>query len=189
MEATTAPLEGTRERALVIGVLALVAIGAAVDIVLDAPSPWLTVHILLELGLAALSLGVIAYLALRWRRTSYALATVRSRLVERQAERDAWQRRAQTAVAGLTVAIDDQLKDWQLTPAEREVAFGLLKGLSHKRIAALSGRSERTVRQHAIAVYQKAGVSGRAELAACFLGELGRPAVSPPADAPPLRSR
>ena len=104
MEATTAPLEGTRERALVIGVLALVAIGAAVDIVLDAPSPWLTVHILLELGLAALSLGVIAYLALRWRRTSYALATVRSRLVERQAERDAWQRRAQTAVAGLTVA-------------------------------------------------------------------------------------
>jgi hypothetical protein len=39
-------------------------------------------------------------------------------------------------------------------------------------------RSERTVRQHAVAVYRKAGVAGRAELAAFFLSGL------PEADTP-----
>jgi DNA-binding NarL/FixJ family response regulator len=45
----------------------------------------------------------------------------------------------------------------------------LLQGRSHKEIAATSGRSERTVRQHAAAAYEKAGLGGRAELAAFFL--------------------
>jgi len=48
----------------------------------------------------------------------------------------------------------------------------LLKGQGHKQIAAATGRSERTVRQHAVAVYQKSGLGGRAELAAFFLDSL-----------------
>jgi DNA-binding NarL/FixJ family response regulator len=40
----------------------------------------------------------------------------------------------------------------------------------------LQGRSERTVRQHAIAVYSKAKVAGRAELSAFFLEDLLLPA-------------
>ena len=59
-----------------------------------------------------------------------------------------------------------------LTAAEREVALQLLKGQSHKEIAYATGRSERTVRQHAVAVYQKSGLRGRAELAAFFLEDL-----------------
>ena len=51
----------------------------------------------------------------------------------------------------------------------------LLKGYGHKEIAALTGRSERTVRQHAGVVYDKAGISGRAELAAFFLHDLMLP--------------
>ena len=45
-------------------------------------------------------------------------------------------------------------------------------------IASATGRSERTVRQHAIAAYHKAGVGGRAELAAFFLGDLSLPPAS-----------
>jgi len=67
---------------------------------------------------------------------------------------------------------------WGLTPAEREVALLLLKGQSHKQIAYTTGRSERTVRQHAVAVYQKSGLSGRAELAAFFLEDLLLPEAS-----------
>jgi DNA-binding NarL/FixJ family response regulator len=52
------------------------------------------------------------------------------------------------------------------------VALQLLKGFTHKEIAAATDRSERTVRQHAVAVYRKAGLSGRAALAAFFLGDL-----------------
>ena len=64
---------------------------------------------------------------------------------------------------------------WGLTSTEREIALLMLKGKSHKAIAYETGRSERTVRQHAVAVYQKSGLAGRAELAAFFLEGLALP--------------
>jgi DNA-binding CsgD family transcriptional regulator len=67
---------------------------------------------------------------------------------------------------------DRQLRAWNLTPAERETALLLLKGLGLKEIAALQDKSERTVRQHAISVYRKSGLGGRAELSAFFLEDL-----------------
>ena len=51
----------------------------------------------------------------------------------------------------------------------------LLKGYGHKQITALTNRSERTVRQHAGVVYDKAGLGGRAELSAFFLQDLMLP--------------
>ena len=50
------------------------------------------------------------------------------------------------------------------------------KGCGHKEIAQIQQKSERTVRQHAVAVYRKSGLSGRAELAAFFLEDLLLPA-------------
>ena len=91
---------------------------------------------------------------------------------ETPGERDAWRARAQKILRGLGEEIDEQLGEWGLTPVERETALMLLKGLSHKEIAQLSEKSERTVRQHAIAVYRKSGLGGRAELSAFFLEDL-----------------
>ena len=65
---------------------------------------------------------------------------------------------------------------WSLTPAEKEVALLLLKGLSHKEIAQARSITEATARQQARAVYRKAGLSGRNELAAFFLEDLLLPA-------------
>ncbi|MDR0786796.1 MAG: LuxR C-terminal-related transcriptional regulator [Gemmatimonadota bacterium] len=48
----------------------------------------------------------------------------------------------------------------------------MLKGHSHKEIAMMTDRSERTVRHHAGVVYEKAGMAGRAELAAFFLQDV-----------------
>jgi DNA-binding CsgD family transcriptional regulator len=163
---------GNTPPGLVIGILAVVAVGALVDVALDAPESLLTMHVLLELGLAAFSIAMIVLLASRWQRAQRSLSEAARREELDRAERDEWRRKAQHALAGLAEAIDQQLQEWQLTPAEREVAFGLLRGFSHKRIAALTDRSERTVRQHAIAVYQKARLAGRAELAAFFLEDL-----------------
>ncbi len=70
------------------------------------------------------------------------------------------------------MAIDGQFAAWKLTAAEREVALLILKGYGHKQIAGATQRSERTVRQHAVTVYQKSGLAGRAELAAFFLEDL-----------------
>jgi DNA-binding NarL/FixJ family response regulator len=72
-------------------------------------------------------------------------------------------------------AIDEQFRAWRLTPTEGEIALQLLQGRSHKQIAAATGRSERTVRQHAVVVYQKSGLGGRAELGAFFLEGLMLP--------------
>ena len=61
---------------------------------------------------------------------------------------------------------------WGLTPTERDVAMLILKSERHKRIAGLTSRSERTVRQHAVTIYDKSGLRDRAELAAFFLQDL-----------------
>ena len=83
-----------------------------------------------------------------------------------------WNQEAQQALAGLGAAMDRQFDRWGLTPAEREVALLQLKGLRHKAIAQLRHTSERTVRQQALAIYRKSGLSGRPDLAAFFLEDL-----------------
>jgi DNA-binding CsgD family transcriptional regulator len=162
---------------LTILLLAIVA-GGAVDLALDAPNRPGTFHVLYELGLILAALVMTAWL---WRGRWLAEASagaLRRTLAERQAERDAWRARAERALEGMGRAVDEQFRAWQLTPAEREVALQILKGHGHKQIAAATGRSERTIRQHAVAVYQKSGLQGRAELAAFFLEDLVVPGLS-----------
>lgn len=160
-----------------------VVIGGITDLILDAPRDWRSPHVLFELALVALSLGLAVYLWHGWRQTTRALHDARSALSARSSERDRWQDRAHRLLDDLAVAVDRQFGDWGFTAAEREIAILLLKGLSHKEIAARTGRSERTVRQHAVALYRKSGLAGRAELAAFFLGALELPATSTSADA------
>ena len=154
--------------------LAIVA-GGAVDVALDGPEDWRSFHVVYELALIAAALGMVAWLWRRWGRAEASAGALRRSLAERQAERDAWRVRAERALEGFARAVDEQFDAWHLTPAEREVAVQLLKGLGHKQIAAATGRSERTVRQHAVAVYDKSGLQGRAELAAFFLDDLAIP--------------
>jgi len=167
--------EGREMRLVLAAVLTSVVVGGMVDLVLDAPKSWRSGHVLYELGLILGGLAGAIWLWLNWKRAAESARTLQRSLVERQAERDAWRERAAQALQSLGQAVSQQFRDWELTPAEREVAVLLLKGQSHKEIATATGRSERTVRQHAIAAYHKAGVGGRAELAAFFLGDLTLP--------------
>ena len=158
-----------RLRPLLIGLLLLIVVSGTVDLVLDAPDHWLSIHVIYEVALIVGALATTAVLWIRWLRAEHTLSTTRRALHERQAERDAWRASAERALQGFGAAIDEQLSRWGLTAAEREVALLMLKGKSHKAIAYETGRSERTVRQHAVTVYQKSGLAGRAELAAFFL--------------------
>ena len=158
-----------RLRPLLTGVLLLIVVSGTVDLVLDAPDSWWSFHVVYELALIVGAFATTAVLWARWVRAERSLSTARRALQERQSERDAWRASAEHALVDLGAAIDDQLTRWDLTPAERDVALLLLKGKSHKAIAYETGRSERTVRQHAVTVYQKSGLAGRAELAAFFL--------------------
>ena len=170
--------EGRGMRLVLAAVLTAIVVGGAVDLVLDEPTRWLSGHVLYELGLILGGLVGAIWLWRNWKRAADSASALQRSLVERQAERDAWRERAAQSLQGLGRAVGQQFQDWGLTPAEREVAVLLLKGQSHREIATATGRSERTVRQHAIAAYHKAGIGGRAELAGFFLGDLTLPSGS-----------
>ncbi len=76
------------------------------------------------------------------------------------------------ALADVHNHIQNEFDKWNLTVAEREIAVLLLKGLRLKDIAEARGTSERTVRQQAQAVYKKANLDGRFELAAYFIEDV-----------------
>lgn len=155
--------------------LLFVVLGGVVDLVLDHRGDRLTLHIIYELITVVGALGMAWIVWSGWWRTERSVRHLQSALKARSDERDQWQDRAQRALEGFSAAVDEQFRAWELTPSEREVAFLLLKGNTHKQVAHATGRSDRTVRQHAGMVYQKAGLSSRAELAAFFMKEVRMP--------------
>lgn len=68
--------------------------------------------------------------------------------------------------------LEERFADWELTPAERDVALFSIKGLSTADIAGLRSTSEGTVKAQTNAIYRKAGVSGRPQLLSLFIDEL-----------------
>lgn len=169
--------DGPRLDRLVVFIMAAVVVGGVTDLVLDRPTTLFSPHVLMEVGLILMSLGGLGYLARGWVRTRHLLSQARQDLGRKREERDAWRARAERALASLGAEVARQFDAWKLTPAERDTALMLLKGFSFNRIARLTGRSERTVRQHAVAVYEKSGLAGRAELSGFFLGDLLLPAA------------
>lgn len=152
-----------------------VVVGGLTDLYLDDPRTWRTLHVVVEVAIVALSLGLALYLLREWSRTEEVLEHTEEELERHREERDRWRERARTFLRGLGREIDRQFDEWDLTPSEKEVALLLIKGHSHREIARMTGRSERTSRQHAGSVYSKADLSGRAELAAFFLQDLMLP--------------
>jgi DNA-binding CsgD family transcriptional regulator len=173
----TAEIDGVNARLRWILAVALVSIvvGGTVDLAMDRPARWLSFHVIVETLMIAGALVMATTLWLGWWRSAHSSLALRQSLEAQRLERDAWKASAEAALEGLGCAIDSQFRRWHLTPTEREVALMLLKGHGHKEIAALTGRSERTVRQHAGVVYEKAGLAGRAELAAFFLNDVVLP--------------
>ncbi len=166
---------------LLSGVVALVTTDLLWDLAEGSP----LLHVAVE-GSVALLGGVALVLLLRHLLGARARARalrreadeLRLRLHSSEAEAVRWRREAHDLLRGLGEAIDGQFDRWGLTPAEREVALLLLKGLAHKEIAVVRTVGEATIRQQAQAVYRKAGVSGRHDLAAFFLEDLLLPPSS-----------
>jgi DNA-binding CsgD family transcriptional regulator len=165
-------MSSARSRAHVlvpVGLFGTIASLIGADLLADYHSAYGPVHFWLEVlagGLAIAGVGLFARHA--W--TVHATANDFERdLREMELEAERWRDEAHHALEGFGAAIDRELAKWGLTDAERDVALQLLKGLSHKEIANERGTSEGTVRQQALAIYRKGGLSGRSNLAAFFL--------------------
>jgi DNA-binding CsgD family transcriptional regulator len=94
-------------------------------------------------------------------------------LSKKQAEK--WQSEARTLIQGLATQIDSQFSTWSFTPAEKEVALLLIKGLALREIAEIRRVHEKTVRLQCTSIYKKSGLRGRAEVSAFFLEDLLSP--------------
>ncbi|HYG69874.1 MAG TPA: LuxR family transcriptional regulator [Anaeromyxobacteraceae bacterium] len=166
------------------GILLAIAVLVTLDVVADARAGSPLGHLALELGVVAVALGGAGFLAWQLATTRRTARGLRRDLRAAEASLARFREESRDHLRGLGVAIDRQFERWALSPAEREVALLLLKGLSLKEIAELRATSERTARQQSLAVYRKAGLGGRAELAAFFLEDLLLPARPNDADAP-----
>jgi DNA-binding CsgD family transcriptional regulator len=126
-------------------------------------------HLVLEALAAALALvGSVLFARHAWSLHRAADDLGRDlRAAEAEARR--WRTEAQQALESFGAAIGREFEKWGLTVAEREIALLLLRGLSHKEIAAQRRTSEGTVRQQALSIYRKSGLGGRSNLAAFFL--------------------
>jgi DNA-binding CsgD family transcriptional regulator len=167
------------ERGVIAGVLALIALLAGADMLVDLREGASVWHVTTEATVAAAAcLGAFHLLRGAWR--------LRRRLAEQQRDfsvfrqqAEAWRTGSKKYLDGLSQSINLQLEQWHLSMAEKEVAFLLLKGLSLKEIAVARGTSEKTARVQSSAVYAKSGLAGRSELSAFFLEDLLPPPSAP----------
>lgn len=141
-------------------------------------------HLVVEALAAMAALGAAAWVLLTLRTKKEEVRRLSADLEATAAEARRWKQEAGELVKGLSQAIDHQFDRWGLTPAEREVALLLLKGLSTREIGDLRNTREATVRQQAQGIYRKAGLLGRAELSAFFLEDLLNPAEPSSGDGP-----
>jgi len=186
----------TSEGRLLTGLLVIflvMAVFATIDIVSDLREGTTLSHVFVEgviLGVGLFGVLLITRtLVLTMRkgeRTAEEVRSLANQLEATAADAARWRNQARALVAGLGEAIDGQFDRWQLSEAEKEVGLLLLKGLSHKEIAAARSVTEATARQQARAVYKKAGLSGRHDLAAFFLEDLMVPARKPDESQPVL---
>lgn len=68
--------------------------------------------------------------------------------------------------------VEAHFDTWGLTPAERDVAGFVVKGMTTAEIAELRGSSEATVKAHLNAVYRKSGCSNRASMLSSVIDSL-----------------
>ena len=143
---------------IVVALQALAAVFFLADLAGDLASEALDVHLLVE-GVAALALLVAVVMG----------AIQIRHLVNAARQDEAAVAMAQGALAQL---VQLRFAEWQLTPAEADVALFALKGCDIAEIAALRGAAAGTVRAQLARIYAKAGVASQTALLALFVEEL-----------------
>lgn len=157
---------------LIAALLALIVVLKLIDVIADMGLQLPPDHLIQEWLLLMLSAGGCVYLIGDIRRRSRALRDVREHLTTRDADLARLSAQLRNARRAYAETIREQFVAWGLTRSEQQVAMLLLKGLSLQEIASVRDTREKTVRQHASNIYNKAGLDGRHALSAWFLEDL-----------------
>lgn len=150
----------------------LLVVVAGIDVAHDLRGGLNPVVAAVELVAMAAVIGTACYYWVQSVRTRAHARKLVRRLDRAQADAERWRREAANVLPALGVAVQRQMERWGLSEDERRTALLLLSGLSLQDIARRLGSGTRSVRQLAVSIYRKAGVTGRAELSAFFLQDL-----------------
>ncbi len=142
------------------------------DIAEDLVAGTTVLHIVIELLMMVAALVGAAYYWKRFRTAQRLERTLKRDLEKARADTAHWHEEERELLVNLKQAVNRQFTRWDFSPTDREIAYYLLKGLSMKEIARLRDSTDRSVKQQAYVLYHKAGLGGRAELSAYFLGGL-----------------
>lgn len=160
------------ERLIILLVLLIIAVFTSLDAYNDYLEGVALWHISIEAIIAIIALVGVFYLIRGRFKLQQNLKKEKQLTGELQVEAQKWKQVSEKYVSGLSVEIENQLDRWDLTKAEKEVSFLMLKGLSNKEIAEVRGTTVPSIRAQTNAIYSKSGLSGRSELSAFFLEDL-----------------
>ncbi len=164
------------ERALVAIAIAMVCFSGASELINEIGHDDALQGFAIDFIAHSFVVGILIYIWLkRPQATRIANQDLSRKLEKSNVDLVQWQNKSAMLVKGLGIKIDEQLSEWELSQAEKEVALLLIKGLSTKELADIRGVGERTIRQQASSIYRKANLENRAELAAFFLEDLLSP--------------
>lgn len=150
-------------------VLATIALAEGVETVFDLATEGLSVHAAMDLAMIPLVLVGVYYIAST---ASKSVQTAREHMEQAQADLTDFRQKNENILLKMRSAVHEQFAAWKLSRAEVRVAELLIRGYSSKEIAEELGKSERTVRNQAISLYRKAGLTGRGDLSAFFLSDI-----------------
>ncbi len=153
---------------LFIAILFIIVVANLADLIYDTMMDAAIWHLLEEGAVITLSVGAIIYLIIKVKNQHQHLTGLKSELDESQLTLERLGRQMKAARSQYGKVIQEQFEAWKLSDSEQAIAIFLLKGLSFKEIAALRDTREKTVRQQASVIYNKAGVTGRHDFAAWF---------------------
>lgn len=153
-------------------ILLIISVMTMVDLFTDTKEGVMWWHVAIEGFVALIALVGVYYLMSRTFKLKHSLEDEKQLSIKLQAEAKSWKERSKKYLDGLSQSIDEQLEKWELSASEKEIAFLLIKGFSFKEIAELRGTTEKTARSQSAAIYAKAGLTGRSQLAAFFLEDL-----------------
>lgn len=149
-------------------VLAIIMLLNFLDVLTDISLGVPLWHIIQEsLIVLASGLGAV-YLLFEIRRRASDIKQLKVNLEYSNQEFDHISNEMKNARSKYGEVIANQFEQWQLTKSERDVAMLLLKGLSFREISGVRETKEKTVRQQASNIYEKAKVEGRHEFSAWF---------------------
>jgi len=162
-------MDESRLRYFYTGVVLFIAASGFMDLYDDGLGDRWGMHQTIEVVLLSIALGSVVWI---WILFARQMRRAKEHLAQMSGELKKFRERNSQALGAMKSAVHDQFRIWNFSPTESRVAEMIMRGYSMHQIAAILGKSERTVRHQAVSVYQKSAMTGRSDLTAFFLHDI-----------------